>query len=155
MTERKDINPEQLKASFARIEELSRSNSERSCQIRAGIKGFERRLQSLSGKVYCRTIEKNPAGHQITVSFEQHGSSWHLVVTERRSNQSTASGILLVDAEVDAQMRAVRMLPKLLEEMITAHERRAGELDPALIMIGELGIAAVALYEDDPNERAA
>jgi hypothetical protein len=155
MSDRKEINSDQLKAAFARIEELSRTNLERSCQIRAGIKGFERRLQSLSGKVFCRTSEKDSSGAQVSVSFEQHGSEWRLVVAERRAHQHAGPGLLLIDAEVETQMRAIRMLPMLLEEMIAAHERRASDLDPVLKMIAELGIGAVAMYEDDPKERAA
>lgn len=142
------INPHQLKASFEQIEALHRENQSVVLQISEGIKAFERRLQRLEGRMEARVSEKSEDG-VITLSFEQQGSNWRLLLATKSPNGSNSTGELLTSVSVDRQMNAIRMLPALLDEMIRGHERRSEELAPALTTFAELGIAEVGMYADN------
>ncbi len=143
------INADQLKGSFIKIEQLAECSNELAGKITEGIRAFERRLQSLKGRVAARVSVKSETDGTATLAFEQHGSEWKLVFGVRHPDQHTkGGGIILVDACVETQIRAVAMLPQLLDEMVRAHERRIEDLRPALESINELGINEVGLYAD-------
>lgn len=142
------INADHLKASFARVEELAASNKSLADQVRAGIRAFERRLQTLNGRVAARVGGDDSDRFDFVLAFTQHGSEWKLVFVDRRPATGKCAGVHLTDAGEDAQIRAVPALPALLDEMVRAHERRGAELEPALRAISDLGITGVGLYSD-------
>ena len=141
------INPKQLKASFEQIETLHKENQGVVLKISEGIKAFERRLQRLEGRTQACVSEKTEDG-VVTLSFEQQGSNWRLLLATKSPNGASSTGELLTGVSTDRQMNAIRMLPALLDEMIHEHERRSEELAPALATFAETGIAEVGMYAD-------
>jgi hypothetical protein len=142
------ISADKLKQSFSKIEELAAANKALADQIREGIRAFERRLQTLDGRVAARINHGEGDAVEFTLGFQQHGSEWKLIFVDRKATNQKPAGVMLADASVETQIRAVAALPGLLDAMVSAHETRMGELEPALDTISKLGIDTVGLYAD-------
>lgn len=137
-----------LKEAFATVETLAARSTELATKIKAGVKGFERRLQSMKGRAPARVCQKH-GNEVITLSFEPQGPEWKLVWSSRGSTGQVQDQQILLTMDVQHQMRAIKMLPALMADMVKSHERQIAELEPAVAAIRELGIESVGLYGDD------
>jgi hypothetical protein len=148
MSDAATLNSDRLRNAFQRVEALAERERELVSDISNQIKAFERRLQALDGREPVAVSERCE-NETLLLGFRPQGASWRLVFSVKGPDASNTPGVaLLTEAGVEDQIRALRLFPALLEQIIAEHERRLGELEPAAGMMEALGIADVGLYAD-------